>query len=174
MVATVLLVCLYKECERASEVGTAVQDWSTNKQLVLRTMPLWLTVLILLLTRIEPIGLRERLLDPEPNFAIQFGYLFKFELSASLVVTISDFLNFDDSIEGRSGLSWDYELLYIPFVLPFVAASAATILVFRSSMPAGSSPLQPFRESFRRCALGPVLPPQPDSPAVNNLARSCV
>jgi lactate permease len=128
-----------------------MQEWSTIKQFIMRTLPLWLTVLLLIVTRIEPIGLRSRLNDPEPNFSIQFGYLFKFELSASLVFRFSEFFNFDASKPGVEGLKWEYELLYIPFVLPFMAASAITIAVFRSSLRPGVSVFEPFLESFRRC-----------------------
>lgn len=131
---------------------TALQDWGPVKQLILRTMPIWLTVVLLLLTRIDPIGLRSRLLDPNPNFDIRFGYLFKFELSPSLVVRVSEILAEVGDGEQRNGLQWTYEILYIPFLLPFLVASAATVAVFRGSLPRGMSVVSPLLESFRRHA----------------------
>lgn len=132
-----------------------MQEWGTTKQLILRTMPIWLTVVLLLLTRIDPMG--ESLRDAEPNFDIHFGYLFKFELSRTLVIRISEFFKeLGEGTEERNGLSWTYELLYIPFLMPFLVASAITICVFRDSLPHGMSVLEPFRESCRRCA--PLYP----------------
>lgn len=139
-----------------------LQDWGPWKQLLLRTMPIWLTVALLLLTRVDTIGLRSILNDPEPNFDIHLGHLFKFELSASLVVRISDFLKEVGGSEDRNSLEWTYQVLYVPFLLPFVLASAVTVAVFRSSLPHGMSVLEPFWESCRRCDILPdntVAPP---------------
>jgi L-lactate permease len=138
---------------------STIQGWDARTQLILRTMPIWLTVFILLLTRIEPVGLRSRLVDPEPNFDLHFGYFLKFELSASLVVRVSEFFNFDDSSSDHKGLSWTYELLYIPFLFPFVVASLVTLLVFKRSLPEGMTLLDPFKASFRRCAASLPLHP---------------
>lgn len=51
-------------------------------------MPLWLTVLLLLLTRIEPLGLRENIRSPDPHFTIHLGSFLHFKLSAWLVVQV--------------------------------------------------------------------------------------
>ena len=50
-----------------------------------------------------------------------------FRLSASLVFQLIDILTFPD-------LNWKYELLYTPFVIPFVVISLCTMLLYRKDM----------------------------------------
>jgi hypothetical protein len=47
-------------------------------------------------------------------------------------------------------VNWKYELLYIPFLLPFAFASAITVLVHRLDLEVHWS--TPFREAFQRVA----------------------
>eukprot|EP00892_Ulva_mutabilis_P009417 jgi/Ulvmu1/6848/UM031_0053.1 len=122
-------------------------NWPAWATMVLRTMPLWLTVLLLLITRIEPLGVRDVIQDADPNFDIDLGLLFKFELSASLVVRISEIFGLPPG-----SLAWKYELLYIPFLLPFVAVSIVTVGIFRRNLPEGATVLSPFMEAARRAA----------------------
>ena len=121
---------------------------------LLRTMPLWLTVVLLLLTRIEPLGLRERIRSTTPAFTVDLGTFLRFRLSAWLVVQVSDIFG-----QAAETLDWKYELLYVPFLLPFLAVSAATVAVFRKDLPPHASPLSPFRAAFKRCApaSAPIL-----------------
>lgn len=127
-----------------------MQTWPSWLTLVLRTMPLWLTVVLLLITRIEPLGVRDAIQDPEPNFDIDLGNLLKFELSASLVVRISRIFSLPPG-----SLVWTYQLLYIPFLVPFVVVSLVTVVLFRRNLPEGASIASPFLEAGRR------YPPSP-------------
>lgn len=77
----------------------------------LRTLPLWLTVILLLITRIEPIKVRDLIQREDPHFSIYFGDLFTFRLSAALVVSVVDIFGL-----GEETLDWSYELLYVPFL----------------------------------------------------------
>lgn len=56
---------------------------------------------------------------------------------------------FDQDAEN---LNWKYELLYVPFLLPFLVVSAVTVAVFRKDLPQHASPLSPFKAAFKRCA----------------------
>eukprot|EP00980_Cylindrotheca_fusiformis_P017549 scaffold5502_cov115-Cylindrotheca_fusiformis.AAC.11 len=96
-------------------------------ELLGRTSPIWLIVLLLVLTRVEDIGLKDYLTRKEPNFAIYFGSYGTFRLSASLVLQI-------DNILSYPGLNWKYELLYMPFIMPFVLVSLFTMLVYRKDL----------------------------------------
>jgi len=58
------------------------------------TSPIWLVVLILVLTRVEQIGIKEYLTKMEPNFAIVFGSYATFRLSASLVLQLNNILTY--------------------------------------------------------------------------------
>eukprot|EP00980_Cylindrotheca_fusiformis_P017540 scaffold5502_cov115-Cylindrotheca_fusiformis.AAC.2 len=92
-----------------------------------RTSPIWLVVLLLVLTRVEDIGLKDYLTRKEPNFAIYFGTYGTFRLSASLVLQLYNILSYP-------GLNWKFELLYLPFIMPFVLVSLFTMLVYRKDL----------------------------------------
>jgi L-lactate permease len=97
------------------------------KELVIRTSPIWLVILILVLTRVTQIGLKDYLTRTEPNFAIFFGTYGTFRLSVSLVLQLSNILTYP-------GLNWKYEFLYLPFIMPFVLVSLFTMFVFRKDL----------------------------------------
>jgi lactate permease len=84
-------------------------------------------VLILILTRVEPFGIKEHLIKQEPSFSIDFGSYGTFKLSASLVFSLQNILTYPN-------LNWKYELLYVPFLIPFVLVSVAAMLVYRKDM----------------------------------------
>ncbi|CAK0832250.1 unnamed protein product, partial [Prorocentrum cordatum] len=89
-----------------------------------RTSPLWLTVLILVLTRIEPIGLKGLLTATAPSLG-------DFTLSASLVVGLHDIM--------RAPLykKWDFALLYVPSIIPFFLVGSFTLLLYRKELRTG-------------------------------------
>lgn len=66
------------------------------RELIGRTSPLWGTVLLLIVTRIQQIGLKELLTLREPYFQIDFGTYGIFRLSASLVFQLLDILTHPD------------------------------------------------------------------------------
>jgi hypothetical protein len=115
---------------------------------ILRTVPVWLTILLFILTRLKPIGLRNRLHDTDPHFSINLRHLCGFKLSAWLVTQVTSILGV-----AADDLQWRFELLYEPFLLPFLVASAITVGTFRRNLPAGSSVFTPFRAAFRRYDL---------------------
>lgn len=96
-------------------------------ELLKRTSPIWLVVLILVLTRVNQIGLKDYLTRQEPNFAIFFGTYGTFRLSASLVFSLSNILTYPN-------LNWKYEFLYLPFIMPFVLVSLFTMFVYRKDL----------------------------------------
>ena len=114
---------------------------------VFRTMPLWLTVLLLILTRIEPIGLKAALRVKEPKIVDgPLGTLGHLSISAVGRFSLAN-------IFGTS-ISWTYELLYIPFILPFVVAGCAPLLVFRNELQ--ESPLAILKSVLTRIK-GPAI-----------------
>jgi len=96
-------------------------------ELVLRTFPIWGVVLLLILTRVEQIGIKEQLQKREPYFDIHFGTWGTFRLSSAIVFQLRDIL-------GYPGLNWKYELFYVPFLLPFVVVSAIIIFIYRKNL----------------------------------------
>jgi hypothetical protein len=58
--------------------GDAKRGWLTA---VLRTLPLWLTVLLLMLTRIKTFEVREHIRRSDPHFTVSLGQLCKLQVS---------------------------------------------------------------------------------------------
>mmetsp|Transcript_7527 Transcript_7527/g.18114 ORF Transcript_7527/g.18114 Transcript_7527/m.18114 type:complete len:740 (+) Transcript_7527:45-2264(+) len=98
------------------------------REIVARTFPVWGVVVLLILTRIEQIGLKQILTDQEPNFEIHFGTFGVFRLSASVVFQLKNILMYPN-------LSWKYELIYLPFFL-FSFISFLTFGLFRNKLKA--------------------------------------
>lgn len=99
----------------------------TLRDAVLRTMPLWLTVCLLVLTRVDSVGLKGVLRARYPRGVLELGTFGDFWVSAGLVVGL-------DNILDASRVAWSYEVLYVPFILPFVIAGSVALLVFRKEL----------------------------------------
>jgi lactate permease len=97
------------------------------QEMAARTFPIWAVVLILILTRVENFGIKEHLIKQEPSFSIYFGSYGTFRVSASLVFSLQNILTYPN-------LNWKYELLYVPFLIPFVLVSVVVMLVYRKDM----------------------------------------
>jgi L-lactate permease len=107
-----------------------------------RTSPIWGAVILLILTRIPQIGLRSLLTRQEPYFEIVFNTYGVFRLSASLVFQLVNILTFPN-------MNWRYELLYTPFVIPFVVMSLSTMILYRKDM-GDTRPRDVFAKVTRR------------------------
>lgn len=110
-----------------NEIG--VSDVTFGK-LIARSFPIWGSVLLLLLTRLEQLGIKSLLQAREPSFKIQFGSYGTFRLSASLVFQLENILSYPN-------ISWKFELLYVPFLLPFILVSTIAYLIFRKDCKLG-------------------------------------
>lgn len=86
--------------------------------------PLVATVAILLITRIPDLGLRQLLTAAEPHLAIGLGSLGTLSVSPSLVLAWRNILGQD--------FHWNYALLYVPFLIPFVLTAGFAFALFRS------------------------------------------
>ena len=96
-------------------------------ELLMRTFPIWGVVLLLMLTRMEVVGIKPYLIKSEPSFSIHLGTYGVFRLSVSAVFQLDNILTYP-------GSNWKYELLYVPFLIPFVLISAWTMFIYRKEM----------------------------------------
>ena len=139
LVASILLA-KYKiglsgmKAEMHEQVGTSVlanppeEDISgpvSGKQLLKATFPLWGTVLLLLLTRIPQLGIKQILTLAEPSLNLPLGSLGVFSISPALVLRLEGIF--------RTGTSWSHSLLYVPSILPFALISILTFIIYRKS-----------------------------------------
>jgi hypothetical protein len=65
------------------------------------------------------------------------------------VVSISGILGQD-----APDVAWRYELLFVPFLVPFVLAAGITAIIWRKQLPDGVSIAHPFVEAAHRCVAG--------------------
>ncbi len=85
-------------------------------RLVRALFPLWATVLVLLLTRIEELGIKGFLVDATPALQVDLGSLGHFSTSRSLVLVLEDIF--------RADSAWTFQALYTPAIIPFFLVSA--------------------------------------------------
>lgn len=117
-------------------------DGAYVMELTGRTFPIWGVVLLLILTRIPQFRIKPYLTLTEPYFEIDFNSYGIFRLSGSLVIQLNNILTYP-------GLNWKYELLYIQFIVPFVAISVATMIIYRKDM-GDIKPLDVFKAVINR------------------------
>lgn len=90
--------------------------------------PLAATVLLLAVTRIDALGIRGLLISDAGAMNVTLGPLGTAWMSPALVVGLRDILG--------TGTAWTMPLLYVPFILPFVAVSLAAIPLLRMNRAA--------------------------------------
>lgn len=95
-------------------------------QLFRALFPLWGTLLILLATRIQQLGIKGLLNRTEPAWTSSLGPLGEFSVSPALVVSVHDVLG----VAGADG-SWSYKTLYVPALIPFFLISGLAFLIYR-------------------------------------------
>jgi hypothetical protein len=78
-----------------------------------------------------------------PRFLWHLGSFGDFGISASLVIQLRRILT-------EPSVNWKYELLYVPFLIPFALASLVTVIVHRKDLEVHWT--TPFREGFSRVA----------------------
>lgn len=110
------------------------QHWL--KVAVARTLPLALTVLILIVTRAVDAISREVIQREEPAWRPQLGTLGEFQLSSGLIIGLNSIFREDGMSDDpdRGAINWSYQTLYVPFILPFVVANAITVAWLRHDL----------------------------------------
>lgn len=115
-----------KKSAKANIVRTETDNNITAPQLLKAAFPLWGTVAVLLITRIDQLGIKSFLLKATPTLEITVGGLGDLSISPSLVMALTNILG--------TNSNWTLELLYIPAILPFFLVSVITFIIFKSSM----------------------------------------
>jgi lactate permease len=91
--------------------------------LIRALFPIWATVLVLVLTRIDQLGIKGVLIDPTPMIEATLGSLGDFSTSAALVLQLSDIFG--------APASWTFQALYVPALVPFFLICTLSVAVFR-------------------------------------------
>ena len=110
---------------------TSAQGTQTGA-IIKATFPLWGTVGLLLITRIKPIGINALLKVTTPMFeTLHLGTLGDFGLSKALVISLSNIFG--------TNVSFAYQALYIPCLIPFVLISVISFFLFRTKAKTATS-----------------------------------
>ena len=124
LVLTIILAKKGIGLKRNPESESAVLASSQNHITTLRALlPIMVTVLILLLTRIPALPLRAWLKNPEAWQGLSLGSFGELTLSRSLVLGWNNIMG--------EGLVWKHELLYVPSFLPFFVTAGLALFLFR-------------------------------------------
>ena len=108
---------------KSAEIARDTEKFAPAR-LLKATFPLWATVLILIVTRLDALGLKAWLTASAPALNLPLAALGELRISQSLVVQWR-------GIFGTE-LSWSHALLYVPSVIPFFLVCALTFALFRT------------------------------------------
>lgn len=106
-----------------TQIAPSARPPLIDRSVIKATFPIWGAVAILVVTRIEQLGLQGFLTDATPIVEASLGSLGSFGTSASLVLRL-------DNIFGSES-AWSLQALYIPAFVPFFVVSAITFLIYR-------------------------------------------
>ncbi|MCV5230792.1 L-lactate permease, partial [Escherichia coli] len=87
--------------------------------------PTLLLIAILIITRIQQLGIKQLLTDSTQLFTVQLGHFAEFSVSNALILKLSQILGTDTS--------WAYKTLYVPALIPFLLVVLVSALVFKMS-----------------------------------------
>ncbi|MGC9341710.1 MAG: L-lactate permease, partial [Bacteroidales bacterium] len=105
-------------------------------EIIRASFPLWGTILLLLLTRIPELGLKDLLTATAPNLKISMGTLGDLMISPSLVIQLENIFGTPES--------WAHSLLYVPSIIPFGLVSLIALWMNRGVKDSG---IPIFRET---------------------------
>ncbi|MFN1582092.1 L-lactate permease [Vibrio rotiferianus] len=93
---------------------------------ILKAMsPTLLLIAILIITRIQQLGIKQLLTDSTQLFTIQLGHFAEFSVSNALILKLSQILGTETS--------WAYKTLYVPALIPFLLVVLVSAVVFKMS-----------------------------------------
>ncbi len=95
-----------------------------KRALIKASFPIWGTVCLLIITRIQEIGLKSLLQSTEPNISFSIGEFGLMNISASLVFSLKNILGTD--------VNWSHSLLYVPSLLPFFIIGFISLCLFKT------------------------------------------
>jgi len=128
---------------KAAAAATPTPARCSPMELLKAGFPLWGTVVILLTTRVEALGLKGWLTAGSPAVGFRLPGVGELRVSQSLVVQWRNILDTE--------LGWSHAVLYVPSVIPFFLVSGLSFLLFRT-------PAAARREAWGE-AFGRVLKP---------------
>ena len=116
-----------------------------KRAVYLALAPMLILIGLLLVTRIQQLGIKSLLTSSAPWINAQLGSLGDLSISQALVFKLAGIFGTD--------ASWAYKALYVPAVLPFLAVVLLSIPMFKMS---GGQVKEVFSDTYNRC-VGPFI-----------------
>lgn len=110
------------ESDLARQPTTVAIKWP---KLIKALFPLWATLLLLIITRIPELGIKNLLNLTQPEWTLKLGTFGIFSISPSIIIQLKAILTTD--------LAWTLKALYVPGILPFGLISGLTFVLYRSN-----------------------------------------
>lgn len=107
--------------------------------LIRATFPIWGIVLLLLITRIRQIGIKDLLTAMEPLCSLHLGSLGDLVITNSLTLELKGIF--------QTAVSWKHKLLYVPSLLPFFAIAFFSFFLLKMRK---SDMRKTWNESFQQ------------------------
>lgn len=125
MIGLVVSVFFAKRGIGLTAVGAREQQATAHVEsgtLIKALFPIWGTIVILVLTRIQQLGLKGLLNVATPTYDITLGSLGQFSISPALVLKLSNIFGAEST--------WSFSTLYIPAFIPFFLIVAISFVLF--------------------------------------------
>ncbi len=123
----------------------AAQATISSGALFKASFPLWGTIVLLIVTRIQQLGIKAILISGDPSLAIDMGSLGQLSISPSLVIGLNNIFLTD--------IDWNIKLLYIPAILPFFVISLLTFRIMKMSRSSVRSTLADTNSKIKNPAI---------------------
>ncbi len=108
----------------SGEEGTPDQGKTVDRKMLAKALsPMFGLILILVVSRIPALGIRDLLNAESPFFELNLGSLGEFSISAALVLKLKN-------IFGTPS-TWSYKGLFVPALIPFFLVSGLSMLFYR-------------------------------------------
>lgn len=132
-------ILLAKRCIglRQDEPATSDIKYIPKMDLIKAFFPIIGTIIILLISRMPFLGIKQWLNKTSPFGSYDLGSLGELQISLPLVVQLKNILG--------TSISWKHPLLYVPSLIPFVLISVICFILFRMSKNMVS---KTFRDSW--------------------------
>lgn len=118
VIAASLGIGLSKDCKKQTSGHTV-----SKKQVLKALSPIGMLIGILIITRIQQLGIKDLLINENPLFNLNLG-IFDLEVSKALILTFANILGQD--------VTTSYKTLYVPALIPFVIAVIASFILFKT------------------------------------------
>ncbi|MFV0430948.1 MAG: L-lactate permease [Alphaproteobacteria bacterium] len=113
---------------------------SVSKKQVFRAMlPTMMLIFILIITRIQQLGIKSLLNSTAELFSVPLGFLGQLDVSKAFIISLNNILG--------QGVNSGYKLLYVPALIPFIVTVVFCIFLFRLG---GTKSGKIFTESFNQ------------------------